>query len=205
MISGNDAADLSVHTVKLWSANPNPYSLVRLISAKHFVMPFCLQCCFPLSSFSHLLNLSTNRHVLILIFMYLLTNRYIETLCFFFCNWCKIENYLQKCPPPRCQIPPGENNSLHIFKQMQVCKLCWNVFCCAALCIGMHFAYPLLASSVNKQPCGTHPKFALFSFEINIQLVDVSKSGKQLASRQPNHQALVWERPSLILDSWKRQ
>lgn len=71
----------------------------------------------------------------------------------------------------------GKNNSLDIFKQMQVCKLCWNVFCHAALCIGMYFAYPLCAFSVNKQPCGTHPKSALyFSFEINFRLVAVFES-----------------------------
>ena len=41
----------------------------------------------------------------------------------------------------------------------------------------MYFAYLLCAFSVNKQPCGTHPKSALyFSFEINFQLVAVFKS-----------------------------
>lgn len=41
----------------------------------------------------------------------------------------------------------------------------------------MYFAYPLCAFSVNKQPCGTHPKSALyFSFEINFRLVAVFES-----------------------------
>lgn len=41
----------------------------------------------------------------------------------------------------------------------------------------MYFAYPLCAFSANKQPCGTHPKSALyFSFEINFRLVAVFES-----------------------------
>lgn len=78
-------------------------------------------------------------------------------------NHFKTENNSQKClTPSEPNSSREKNNSLDIFKQTQACKLGWNVFCRAALCIGMYFAY--LLCTVNKQPCETQPKSDSYFF-----------------------------------------